>query len=121
MLLVFFPLYFQEIIFFILNVKTFKHVASYVLRRTYDEIVKGTLKSALFLHANTLRSAGVLHCDSNGSGLTIWDCATSQSDHHRQQRILREECAPMQALTARTWERLIALNRSSTFRRTSHL
>ena len=45
------PLYFQEIIFFILNVKTFKHVASYVLRSTYDEIVKGTLKSTLFLHA----------------------------------------------------------------------
>ena len=49
----FFPLYFQEIIFFILNVKTFKHVASYVLPSTYSEIVKGTLKSALFLHANT--------------------------------------------------------------------
>ena len=35
----FFPFYFQEIIFFILNVKTFKHVASY----TYYEV--RTMKS----------------------------------------------------------------------------
>ena len=65
------------------------------------KIVKGTLKSALFLHANTYARLVYYTATQNGSGLTIWNCATSQSDHHRQQRILREECAPMQALTAR--------------------